>query len=86
MYLNRGATYSYYVIGHAVSDEKYVRAKEFGGTGLTDHLLFYPLPRINRDKSFGSNFPVGPIFVLTLDTGKSPIVGGIVGAPNGSVG
>lgn len=40
--LNRRAIYSYYVVGHLIGQEKYVRAQEFHLTGWISHLLYYP--------------------------------------------
>jgi hypothetical protein len=40
--LNSRSFWNYYVIGHVVSDEKYIRAKEVGAHDLVGHLLFYP--------------------------------------------
>ena len=40
--LNWRAIHDYYVIGHAVGDEKYIRAAELGIRDLAGHLLFYP--------------------------------------------
>ena len=38
----RTAIYNYYIVGHAIGQEKDVRAQEAGLTGLADHLLYYP--------------------------------------------
>jgi hypothetical protein len=38
----RTAIYNYYIVGHAIGQEKNIRAVEAGLTGLTDHLLYYP--------------------------------------------
>jgi hypothetical protein len=40
--LNWAAIHNYYVIGHAVGDEKYVRAREAGIMDLAGYLLYYP--------------------------------------------
>ena len=40
--INWAAIHNYYVIGHAVGNEKYIRAEELGIRNLIDHLLFYP--------------------------------------------
>jgi len=40
--INWPAIHDYYVIGHAVGNEKYIRAEELGIRSLIDHLLFYP--------------------------------------------
>jgi hypothetical protein len=40
--LNSRSFWNYYFIGHVVSDEKYIRAKEAGVHDLIGHLLFYP--------------------------------------------
>lgn len=42
LYLSREAIYNYYVIGHLVGEEKYIRAHEMGLYTLSDHLWFYP--------------------------------------------
>jgi hypothetical protein len=122
--LNSAAIHDYYVIGHAVGEEKNIRAKEAGLTNLTDHLLYYPKsivlehlgatffyaaviaiagasasrlatgrnnvernPASRRDETFflETSFLIGtilgPIIVLTADTSKSMVVGGITGVP-----
>jgi hypothetical protein len=50
----RTSIYSYYVVGHAIGQEKNIRAQEASLTGLVDHLLYYP-------RSIVSNH-WGPIF------------------------
>ena len=40
--LNWPALHDYYVVGHAVGDEKYIRAAELGIKDLVGHLMFYP--------------------------------------------
>ena len=47
--LAREALYDYYVVGHILSDEKYIRAHEQGVYSLRDHILYYPLTIINHD-------------------------------------
>jgi len=44
---NWRAIHDYYVLGHAVGQEKYVRASEFGVSDLAGHLLYYPNSIIN---------------------------------------
>jgi hypothetical protein len=39
---NHKAIYDYYAVGHALGNEKFLRAKELGVIGLRDHLLYYP--------------------------------------------
>jgi hypothetical protein len=40
--INRDAIISYYVVGHATGNEKFIRAEELGLKNLIDHLRFYP--------------------------------------------
>lgn len=42
LYLSRDAIYGYYMIGHVLGDEKYIRAHELGIYSLAGHLLYYP--------------------------------------------
>lgn len=42
LYLSRDAIYDYYMIGHVLGDEKYIRAHELGLYSLASHLLYYP--------------------------------------------
>jgi hypothetical protein len=41
--VNRNAIHDYYVIGHATSQEKYIRASEAGINDLAGHFLYYPI-------------------------------------------
>ena len=36
------AIYAYYVVGHVLNDEKYIRAAEMGVSTILQHVLFYP--------------------------------------------
>jgi hypothetical protein len=38
----RIAIYNYYIVGHAIGQEKTIRAQEAGLTSLVDHLFYYP--------------------------------------------
>jgi hypothetical protein len=40
--INWEAIHDYYVVGHTVGNEKYLRSEVEGITSLTEHLLFYP--------------------------------------------
>jgi hypothetical protein len=51
---NYKAIRDYYIAGHAVGNEKFVRAREFGITNLIGHLNFYPIS-VARDH-LGSAF------------------------------
>src|SRR6516165_11023800 len=42
LFLARQGIYNYYVIGHVLGVEKYIRADQFGFHGLLDHVLYYP--------------------------------------------
>jgi hypothetical protein len=121
---NWTAIHAYYILGHGISAEKYVRARESGIHDLAGHLLYYPnsiirdhlgpaflwaaaialfaavlLRLLRRQEIFGADrlgtapedpwlqiifllgAIAGPLIVLTIDTSKSPVVGGIVGVP-----
>jgi hypothetical protein len=42
LYLSRSAIYGYYVVGHVLGEEKFIRAHELGLHTVADHLFFYP--------------------------------------------
>jgi hypothetical protein len=42
LYLSRSAIYGYYVMGHVLGDEKFIRANELGLHTVAGHLFFYP--------------------------------------------
>src|SRR6516162_2852702 len=42
LFLARNAIYNYYVVGHFLGEEKYIRAGEANLHTVSDHLLFYP--------------------------------------------
>jgi hypothetical protein len=42
LFVNWRAIRAYYLVGHVVSDEKYVRARQVGIHDLAGHVLFYP--------------------------------------------
>ncbi|WLA68021.1 hypothetical protein [Bradyrhizobium diazoefficiens] len=42
LYVSRDAIYNYYMIGHVLGEEKFIRASELGIHGLLAHLLYYP--------------------------------------------
>lgn len=42
LYLSRDAIYGYYMIGHLLGNEKYIRAHELGLHSVAEHLLYYP--------------------------------------------
>src|SRR5712671_1158230 len=42
LFLSRAAIYDYYVIGHVLGEEKFIRAHELGLYTIADHLIFYP--------------------------------------------
>ena len=122
LFLARGTIFNYYIIGHVLGVEKYIRAKEFGVSSLFDQLTYYPLNVLIEHFSKSSialNLVVlgnaavicllkgrdgirralvqlkllrfeflalvlsitTPLVLLTLDTSKSPVVGGIVTVP-----
>jgi hypothetical protein len=56
LYLSRNAIYGYYVVGHVLSEEKFIRARELRLSSLTDHLFYYPVSVLTRH--------VGPLTLL----------------------
>src|SRR5712672_3544549 len=42
LFLSSAAIYDYYVIGHVLGEEKFIRAHELGLYTISDHLFFYP--------------------------------------------
>ena len=48
LYLSRDAIYGYYMIGHVLGEEKYIRADELGLHSLAGHLLYYPSSILGR--------------------------------------
>jgi hypothetical protein len=42
LYLSREAIYNYYVVGHVLGEERFIRAHEMGLYTIWDHLWFYP--------------------------------------------
>jgi hypothetical protein len=42
LFLSRTALYDYYVIGHVLGEEKFIRAHELGLYTIADHLFYYP--------------------------------------------
>jgi hypothetical protein len=42
LFLSRDAIYGYYVMGHVLGEEKFIRAHEVGLYSLASHLIFYP--------------------------------------------
>ena len=60
--LNWPAIHDYYVIGHLVSNEKYIRAAELGIRDTVGHLLFYP-ESIIRDH-WGQTFLFGSAITI----------------------
>src|SRR5216683_191038 len=42
LFLSRAAIYDYYVVGHVLGEEKFIRAHELGLYTVADHLFFYP--------------------------------------------
>ena len=42
LFLARRGIYNYYVIGHVIGVEKYIRADQFGLHGVLDHVFYYP--------------------------------------------
>jgi hypothetical protein len=45
--INAKVIWNYYVVGHVLSEEKYIRASEVGAYDLIGHLRFYPRSIIN---------------------------------------
>jgi hypothetical protein len=60
--LNWPAIHDYYVVGHVVSNEKYIRAAELGIKDTVGHLLFYP-QSIIRDH-LGQTFLLGSAITI----------------------
>ncbi|MEH2483529.1 hypothetical protein V1282_006886 [Nitrobacteraceae bacterium AZCC 2146] len=48
LYLSRDAIYGYYMIGHVLGEEKYIRAHELGLYSFAAHLLYYPKSILER--------------------------------------
>jgi hypothetical protein len=48
LYLSRDAIYGYYMIGHVLGEEKYIRAHELGLYSVANHLLYYPASILGR--------------------------------------
>jgi len=42
LFLSRAAIYDYYVVGHVLGEEKFIRAHELGLYTIADHLFYYP--------------------------------------------
>ena len=42
LFLSRAAIYDYYVVGHVLGEEKFIRAHELGIYTVAGHLLYYP--------------------------------------------
>ncbi|MCK1736555.1 hypothetical protein IVA79_22010 [Bradyrhizobium sp. 138] len=42
LYISREAIYNYYLVGHVLGEEKFIRASELGIHGALAHLLYYP--------------------------------------------
>jgi hypothetical protein len=61
--LNSKSFWNYYFIGHVVSDEKYIRAKEAGIHDLIGHLLFYPRSIFNDH--LGQTFFLASLIAIT---------------------
>src|SRR3984893_8766557 len=47
LFLSRAAIYNYYVVGHVLGEEKFIRAHELGLYTIWDHLLYYPISILN---------------------------------------
>jgi hypothetical protein len=47
LFLSRVAIYDYYVVGHVLGEEKYIRAHELGVYSIAGHLLYYPQSILN---------------------------------------
>jgi len=48
LYLARDIIYNYYVVGHVLSEEKFIRAHELGLYTIADHILYYPWSILTR--------------------------------------
>src|SRR5258705_4822565 len=47
LFLSRAAIYDYYVVGHVLGEEKFIRAHELGVYSIAGHLLYYPQSILN---------------------------------------
>src|SRR6266478_8519045 len=48
LFLSRAAIYDYYVVGHVLGEEKFIRAHELGLYTVAGHLLYYPKSIIEK--------------------------------------
>src|SRR5467141_2806455 len=48
LFLSRAAIYNYYVVGHVLGEEKFIRAHELGLYTIADHLFYYPKSIIEK--------------------------------------
>jgi hypothetical protein len=48
LFLSRAAIYDYYVVGHVLGEEKFIRAHELGIYTVAGHLLYYPKSIIEK--------------------------------------
>src|SRR6266478_5959397 len=48
LFLSRTAIYDYYVVGHVLGEEKFIRAHELGLYTVAGHLLYYPKSIIEK--------------------------------------
>jgi len=48
LFLSRAAIYDYYVVGHVLGGEKFIRAHELGLYTIADHLFYYPKSIIEK--------------------------------------
>jgi hypothetical protein len=75
--LNSKAIWNYYVVGHVLNEEKYIRASEVGAYDLIGHLRFYPKSIINDHlgQSFFLAFTIaiaGSMVTYFLQKGRKP--------------
>lgn len=68
LYFNRGVIWSYYVVGHVTSGEKYIRMRGTGIVDRTSYLLYYPrgILRDHLGNGFNMAAKVGLICALVL--------------------
>src|SRR5258707_388772 len=48
LFLSRAAIYDYYVVGHVLGEEKFIRAHELGLYAVAGHLFYYPKSIIEK--------------------------------------
>ena len=76
LFIARRAIFNYYVVGHVLSSEKYIRAAESGVSTFFDELTYYPWSLGaqhlgNQCLAFGAIVLAGMIFAYFFEGGKA---------------